>query len=140
MLWSIRQNLKRLSRLAEPRPAFQRALRKELVVPRPWFVAVLKPAFATVSIVTMLGAGTATYAYTSDDVVPDHPLYPIREQVERVEEAIAVTPATVSIVPMLGAGTATSAYTSDDVVPDHPLYPIREQVERVEEAIAVTPA
>ncbi|OGL74121.1 hypothetical protein A3E39_03005 [Candidatus Uhrbacteria bacterium RIFCSPHIGHO2_12_FULL_60_25] len=93
MLWSIRQNLKRLSRLAEPRPAFQRALRKELVVPRPWFVAVLKPAFATVSIVTMLGAGTATYAYTSDDVVPDHPLYPIREQVERVEEAIAVTPA-----------------------------------------------
>lgn len=92
MLWGIRHELKRLSRLAEPRAAFQRALRKEFVVPRPWFVAVLKPAFATVSIVTMLGAGTATYAYTSDDVLPDHPLYPIREQVERVEEAIAFTP------------------------------------------------
>jgi hypothetical protein len=40
----------------------------------------------------ILSAGTATYAYTSDDVLPGNPLYPVREQIEKIEEAIASTP------------------------------------------------
>jgi len=44
------------------------------------------------ALVLSLGLGTSAYAYSSDDITPDHPLYPIRTAVENVEETVAVTP------------------------------------------------
>ncbi|HWQ99711.1 MAG TPA: DUF5667 domain-containing protein [Candidatus Methylomirabilis sp.] len=95
MLWNLKWKLHRLSRRADPDPAFQAALKKALlarIAPRPWYAIIMKPIAATVSVATMLGAGTAAYAYTSDDVLPDHLLYPVREQVERMEQAVASSP------------------------------------------------
>lgn len=50
-------------------------------------------SFGTLAIVCSMGAGTVSYAYASDDVTPDNPLYPVRQAVETVQEATAPTPA-----------------------------------------------
>lgn len=95
MLWFIKFKLRKLSKRAEPSSEFQAALRKELLsrVPqRPWLAVIMRPVAVTASLAAMLGAGTASYAYASDDVLPDHPLYPMREQVEQLVKTVAVTP------------------------------------------------
>ncbi len=45
------------------------------------------------SVVFLLGIGTSSYAYASENVLPDHPLYPLREYVEAAEERLAIRPA-----------------------------------------------
>jgi hypothetical protein len=50
-------------------------------------------AAAALSIVLVFGIGASAYAYSSEEVTPDHPLYGLRQAVEVAEEAIAVTPA-----------------------------------------------
>jgi hypothetical protein len=95
MSWDMERKLASIRKRAEPRRDFEVALRKELV-PRTTHYALrttfLHPAVLATSLVMVLGAGTATYAYTSDDVLPDHPLYPVRVGLEQVEEAVATTP------------------------------------------------
>lgn len=93
----ISWRLKLLSRKAAPRPEFERELRLKLLerglgaTPTriPFY---MRTAGVIASIVLVFGAGTATYAYTSDDVLPEHPLYPIRQSVEDAEGALALTP------------------------------------------------
>ena len=95
MLWPIKSKLRGLSKRAEPGSKFRVALRKELVsrLPRrPWYALIMRPVAVTASLAAMLGAGTASYAYASDSVLPDHPLYPVREQVENLVKTVAVTP------------------------------------------------
>jgi hypothetical protein len=93
--WFLKRKLKRLGRHAEPDPAFLRALERQFVMhaktSRPSSVA-WKYAVASLVGVAFLASGTGAYAYSSDSVLPEHPLYPIRESIERVEESAAVTP------------------------------------------------
>lgn len=51
----------------------------------------LRWAAAGVSTVVLAMSGTAAYAYTSDDVLPEHALYPVRQGVEQVETALALS-------------------------------------------------
>ena len=44
------------------------------------------------ALIVILGAGTGVYAYESPDVSDGHPLYPIKQGIERVQERFAVTP------------------------------------------------
>lgn len=54
-------------------------------------VPVWRLATGAYATVLMLGVGTSAYAYMSDDVLPEHPLYPLRETVEALEERVAMT-------------------------------------------------
>jgi hypothetical protein len=93
----LRLHLRRLAKQAEPSKVFLNRLetrlfeRKEIVL---WHRSHLL-RFAVVPallIVTLLG-GTGAYAYTSDQVLPDHVLYPLRKSIEGFQVQIAaVTP------------------------------------------------
>lgn len=58
------------------------------VVPR-WRFALVGVA----SLVIVFGIGTGVYAYESPRIVEGHPLYFIKNKIERVEERTALTPA-----------------------------------------------
>ena len=92
MNWLIERKLNRLSKSARPNRVFKVELRRELVGSfgtNPLLGHVLKPAIASLTLVVALGAGTGVYAYNSDDVIPDHPLYGVREGIEGIESSIA---------------------------------------------------
>ncbi|RIL00340.1 hypothetical protein DCC77_02105 [Candidatus Uhrbacteria bacterium] len=83
--------LKKLEARARPRRYFQSRLRTRLVYPhgRPWHVVFVRPVAGMLTVAAVMGAGTSVYAYSSEDVLPSHPLYPVRQTLERVEERIA---------------------------------------------------
>lgn len=83
-LWTI-------SRRAVPDAAFVARMNARFAPPRVVNFAY-RFAAAGSALVLSLGLGTTAYAYSSDDVTPEHPLYPVRSAVENVEEAVAVTP------------------------------------------------
>ncbi len=96
--------LKRLSQTATPSREFALRLQSTLrergafasprPVPRSSFgLASLRFAGVALCLVVLLGTGTGAYAYTSDEVLPDHPLYPVRQSIENTEEVLAITPA-----------------------------------------------
>lgn len=91
MTWHIRMRLKKLEARARPRRYFQSRLRTRLVYPhgRPWHVVFVRPVAGMLTVAAVMGAGTSVYAYSSEDVLPSHPLYPVRQTLERVEERIA---------------------------------------------------
>lgn len=91
MTWHIRMRLKKLEARARPRRYFQSRLRTRLVYPhgRPWHVVFVWPVAGMLTVAAVMGAGTSVYAYSSEDVLPSHPLYPVRQTLERVEERIA---------------------------------------------------
>lgn len=104
----LEYKLKRLGRHGKPSRAYVSALKQTLiergatVIPAnagiqrigwiPAFAGMTKYAAVALSVVLLLGVGTSTYAYASDEVTPDHPLYAIRQAVEEVEETVAITP------------------------------------------------
>lgn len=96
MDWLTEWRLKRLAGRANPDPGFTRALQKTLRTMdaghKLFWINWRK--LTSVSILTVLVAGSATsvYAYSSNDVLPDSPLYPVREAIENVESATATTP------------------------------------------------
>jgi len=49
-------------------------------------------AALAVTILVVGTAGTGAYAYTSPDVTTGTPLYPIKQQLEKVEEKVQITP------------------------------------------------
>jgi hypothetical protein len=97
--WFLKRKLKRLSERSAPSSAFVGSLACVLRE-RGYLSSVRQPlrkflsTFRTVGVmvgVTVLCfsfAGTAAYAYASDGLLPDHPLYPLRMAVERVEYAV----------------------------------------------------
>lgn len=94
MNWRVKWQLNRISRKAEPDPAFVRQLEKRLKqeVGHPiWWVHWGKVGAAIMSASAVLMTGTGAYAYSSEEVVPDHPLYPVRQSIEQVEQTLAVT-------------------------------------------------
>ncbi len=99
MIWFLARKLRIMGKRADPRPAFARAMRADLIVKgylprhpslRRWMVR--HAAAASIILTTMAVGATGAYAYSSDEVLPDHPLYPVRQTLERIEERV-VAPA-----------------------------------------------
>lgn len=95
MNWILEHKLKKLASAADPTPEFSRALerriRSEIGHPL-WWIKGWKVAVSSVTVVSLLGSGTGVYAYSSNDVTPDHPLYGLRTAIEKVETRVAQTP------------------------------------------------
>lgn len=97
----LRYKLSRLSQRGKPSKDFVDTLQQKLIdkgAYAPPMKAGVQPvmmrfAAAALSIVILFSIGTSAYAYSSDEVTPDHPLYGLRQAVEVAEEAVAVTPA-----------------------------------------------
>ncbi len=96
--WFLIRNLNKIKRRAEPRPGFARLLHADLVtkgyVPakRPWYEWFARHITLVSTVVSMSAFSvTGAYAYVSDDVTPDHPLFPMRETIENVEEGVGAS-------------------------------------------------
>jgi hypothetical protein len=84
-LWTI-------SRRAKPDAAFLKKMDARFITKHVLSFAMQLSA-SLAALVMSLGLGATAYAYSSDDVTPDSPLYSMRTAVENVEETVAVTPA-----------------------------------------------
>lgn len=105
----LEYKLKKLGRRGKPSKDFVDALEMKLVdkgatvIPAkagiqrngwiPAFAGMTRFAAAALSIVLVFGIGASAYAYSSEEVTPEHPLYGLRQAVEVAEETVAVTPA-----------------------------------------------
>jgi uncharacterized protein DUF5667 len=99
--WLTEQKLKNLARHADPHPTFERSLglRLKADMGHPmWWMQGWKWVTSSVLMVSLIGSGTGVYAYSSDDVLPEHPLYRVRQAIEQVEERTAVSPQKKAIV------------------------------------------
>jgi len=91
--WNITRLLSRMSRRAAPDRAFDLALRHKLAdagyLPMRRFGSFAFPSWKTAgvsfSLALSLAGGTGVYAYTSNEVLPSHPLYGVRVALERAE-------------------------------------------------------
>ncbi|GEM_PF-2662952 len=92
--WLLRYRLARMSRRARPDRVFVLSL-AETLRERGYFPARRlgmsrwKTATVTLGVVLSFVVGTSSYAYVADEVVPGHPLYPVRTNLERVELRLA---------------------------------------------------
>lgn len=97
MSFFLRMRLWRASRRSSPSSRFLRTLEAKLFPPAELVTlhrlrALRFAAVPAMLIVSFLGS-TGVYAYASDEVLPDHALYPLRQSLERFEVQIAaVTP------------------------------------------------
>ncbi len=89
----------RMAKQAEPHRDVQRAVRRSLeqagYLPpaQGWALFHARSVAVLSSVLTLSIMGvTGTYAYVSDDVLPDTPLYVVRQTIERAELTLAVTP------------------------------------------------
>lgn len=89
----IRYHLFRLSRRAKPSPKFLHRLESTLFskaeAKHLHWMHFLRIAAAPALLVVSILTSTATYAYTSDRVLPGHALYPMRQSVEGFEIQLA---------------------------------------------------
>ena len=95
MDWFLKRKLTQLGDRANPEPGFVRSLEKTLQLQsghRSWWIHWGRIAASASSIVLVAATATSAYAYTSDDVLPDSALYPVRQSLENVETAVAPTP------------------------------------------------
>lgn len=95
MNWFLKHKLEKMGQEGDPSPEFVRSLEMKLraEIGHPvWWIRWPKVATAACSIVMLAGSGTGAYAYNSDEVLPDHPLYAVRQGIEQVEERVAFTP------------------------------------------------
>ncbi len=91
----LQYRLWKMNRAARPSGEFSNRLKMRFGLPvkHNWLTtSAFRVSFGTLAIVCSMGAGTVSYAYASDDVTPDHPLYAVRQAVETVEEAAAPSP------------------------------------------------
>lgn len=92
MEWFLQRKLQKIAKKAEPSRDFVLQLEKTLKqdIGHPfWWMQWSKVAASLACTSVVLGSGTGVYAYTSDDVLPEHPLYGVREQIEQVETKLA---------------------------------------------------
>lgn len=100
----IRYKLWKMSRRAKPNALFVAGLgskfagQKSQVAKGSSATFDFRLASAAAAIILILTGGTATYAYASESVLPDSPLYPLREAVEVIEEKIAISPESKAVV------------------------------------------
>ncbi|MCC6563421.1 hypothetical protein IT087_00845 [Candidatus Uhrbacteria bacterium] len=90
-----RYKLWKMSRRAQPDAAFvarlETTLRERGAIGSRRVSPLFRMAAAACAVVLVLGGSTASYAYASESVLPDHPLYPLRETVESMEETAALS-------------------------------------------------
>lgn len=89
----LRYRLFRLAQKAKPSQAFLSGLESRLF-PREQILSmhrlrIMRFAVAPALLIVSLLGGTGVYAYSSDDVLPGHALYPLRESVEGFEFQLA---------------------------------------------------
>jgi hypothetical protein len=137
MFWDLERKFASIRRRSAPRRCFETELRKELVpltTHHSPFAIFLRPSIVAASLVTVLCTGTAAYAYVSEDVLPDHPLYPVRESIERIEEVIAPTADVRATVEVKHA-----ARRADEVrkLTDHRKQVTLEQIEKMNTALDI---
>ena len=94
MRWQLSRALARLSRRVNPSRDFVVSLHRRLedagyLAPTVRRTPVWKLCGAGVLALLLVFIGTGSYAYASDDVLPDHPLYPLRQTIERAELELA---------------------------------------------------
>src|SRR5689334_13032048 len=92
----LRHLFAKLSRRANPDANFARTLKQQVIGPQASRTLRIKTwisRMASVLLITvpLAGVSTAAYAYSSPDVLPQHPLYGVRLALESVEERL--TPA-----------------------------------------------
>ena len=58
-----------------------------------WWVPVGRILAAIGSLTLVVGGATGVYAYTSDNVMPNQLLYPVRQAIERAQVEATFTPA-----------------------------------------------
>jgi hypothetical protein len=98
--WFIKYRLQRIGKQHDPDSVFIKRAAEALraqgyfhqqkgTVWSSLMVAPRKVAAVLVAVIVSFGtAGTAAFAYGSEHVLPDHPLYPMRTAVERLEYAL----------------------------------------------------
>ena len=94
-MYFLKAKLKWFGRKARPSRAFRNELYLR-IVPKP-VVSYRQHAFrfavaGMASLLVVLGTGTSVYAYDSPTVSDGHPLYSIKQGIERIEERFAATP------------------------------------------------
>jgi len=95
MNWFLKRKLKQLGRQGDPSPVFVRSLENKLrqQTGHPfWWVRWSRTIMATMSTLAITTSATGAYAYSSEDVLPDHPLYALRETIESINERVTLTP------------------------------------------------
>lgn len=104
MLWRLKRKLANIERRAQPDEALKLEMKK-FFQDKGYFARETSPVassrhfsalqFAAVALVIVLlvTVGASSYAYASDDVLPDSILYPVKETIENLEEHLAVTDA-----------------------------------------------
>lgn len=95
MTYFLERKLKKLGHHADPDPQFLRVLEKRLRAQTGhpmWWVRGWKVAVGGLTAISLATSATSVYAYNSDDVLPDHPLYGLRTTIENVETSLATTP------------------------------------------------
>ena len=100
MNWLTTRRLQKLGNRVQPDPVFVHRLEKEIKGLMPsrsifgWIQWHKGMAWASggMMAMTLAVSGTGVYAYQSEDVTPDHLLYPVRLAMEQVETSTAVTP------------------------------------------------
>ncbi len=93
MLIFLRYRLSSLAKRAKPSRVFLAHLESRLF-PREQILSMhrlrkMRFALAPALMAVSLFGGTGVYAYSSDNVLPDHALYPLRQSVEGFEMQIA---------------------------------------------------
>ena len=84
--WKLQRFGKRATPNREVHLLIRRGLQEAGYLPTPhaWWLMYARKVGVISSVCTMSIAGaTGTYAYMSDDVVPNHPLYGVRQTIER---------------------------------------------------------
>lgn len=90
--WMLARKLDRIGRKANPDAAFVRSLKQRIVgKPRSVVSHWKKAAVGSITSASLLLLGTGAFAYSSDVVLPDHPLYPVRQTLEKVEVKLSFT-------------------------------------------------
>lgn len=89
-----RYQLWKISRRAKPDAEFvarlEQALRERGALKQGMSLFAFRMAVAACAVVLVL-SGTTTYAYASETVLPNHPLYRLREAVESLQESAALS-------------------------------------------------
>ncbi len=100
MSFKIKYNLFKLKRSVKPDSVFKKQLRADLMSAwdgsfgkTPWYQAVLVHRIAASALlVVILATSSGAYAYASPEVTEGSVLFPVKEAMERVEEATKFTP------------------------------------------------
>ena len=93
-LWFLLRRIRqRATPLPKERGALEVYLREQGLFEKKDPVTVLVQRVAAVALVVLVASvGVSSYAYASDEVLPDTPLYPVRQTLEQVEARLATTP------------------------------------------------